>query len=123
MNLNEQVKQAQQINPEHANHAKSWFLGYKAGINNEAIPEGEIERRGYEQALKGQDLVVLEVMPEFFKAQHRAALDWGTWPQNGAYRRVKPRADAIVAVASDPDGYAHIVEDARLVDHYVPHLA
>jgi len=54
-------------------------------------------------------LVTIETMPEYLKASHRAAGNWGTYPLNGAERTQAPSAEAKKMVAEDPDGYTHIV--------------
>jgi hypothetical protein len=59
--------------------------------------------------MKG-NLVTLETMPEYLKASHRAARNWGVYPYNGALRERVTRDEADEIVESDPDGYARIVQ-------------
>lgn len=57
----------------------------------------------------GVGLVVLEEMPGWARARHRAAGNWGAYPRNGAHRRLCDPDEAAEAVATDADGYAHVV--------------
>lgn len=56
-----------------------------------------------------QDMVTIEEMPEHFRASHRAARNWGSYPHNGATRRQVSREEAEEIVAADEDGYDRIV--------------
>jgi hypothetical protein len=60
------------------------------------------------------DAVVVETMPEHLRGSHRAARNWGTYPHNGAERRLMGRSDAEAAVEGDE--YDHIVRDATEAD-------
>ncbi len=60
--------------------------------------------------------VIIETMPEHLRESHKAAGNWGRYPANGAVRECMARADAEIAVATDPDGYARIVRDATDAD-------
>lgn len=68
----------------------------------EAEAEAEAERR--------RDMVTLETMPTCWRGSHRAAGNWGQYPQNGSERRTVTREEAEAIVAEDEDGYDHIVE-------------
>lgn len=116
-NYNDQVRQAQQTNPEHENHQKLWFRGYNAARERGLVPRNEVARRGYEQGLLGLNLVVLERMPEHLKASHRAAGNWGQYPHNGAEREVMTMEEALREVAGDPDEYTAIVTGAKPIDY------
>jgi len=59
------------------------------------------------------DFVLVELMPDVFRAHHRAAADWGSYPTNGSYRQLMPRWQALETIAADPDAYAHLVPFAR----------
>lgn len=54
--------------------------------------------------------VVVETMPDCWRASHRAAGNWGRYPSNGAVREEMTEDDADALIESDPDGYAHVVE-------------
>ena len=56
------------------------------------------------------DMVILEEMPDQHRASHRAARNWGSYPDNGATRRQCSREEADEVVAADEDEYDHIVE-------------
>jgi hypothetical protein len=58
------------------------------------------------------DMVTIETMPDWCRASHRAAGNWGRYPLNGAERRKVSRDEAEEIVAADEDGYDHIVEEA-----------
>jgi hypothetical protein len=58
-----------------------------------------------------EDMVTIETMPDYHRASHRAARNWGRYPRNGAERRVVSREEAEQIVAAGEDGYDHIVED------------
>ena len=60
--------------------------------------------------------VVVEYLPEAWKATHRAARNFGTYPYNGAKRVLMTEADGIERVTEDPDGYARIIGAATLSD-------
>lgn len=62
------------------------------------------------------DFVVLETMPDYLRAQHRAANNFGIYPHNGSVRVVVPREFALQVIAEDDDKYAHIVRDATEED-------
>jgi hypothetical protein len=55
------------------------------------------------------DGVTVETMPDYLRGSHRAASSWGMYPHNGAVREHVSLEEAEEIVASDPDGYAHIV--------------
>ena len=57
------------------------------------------------------DLVTIETMPEYLRASHRAAGNWGEYPHNGATRRLVHRDEADEIVAADADEYDHIVDE------------
>lgn len=57
--------------------------------------------------------VILETMPDHLRASHRAARNWGVYPHNGAERTKMPRDEAERIIASDPDGYAHVVTPTK----------
>ncbi len=61
------------------------------------------------------DPVVVETMPEYIRASHQAARNWGSYPANGAERSVMSREDAESLVDEDDD-YDHIVRDATVKD-------
>jgi hypothetical protein len=69
----------------------------------------EAARRGSAHATMKGNLVTVETMPEYLKASHRAARNWGVYPHNGALRERVTRDEADEIVAADPDGYARIV--------------
>lgn len=74
-----------------------------------------LTRKDIERSMRlewATDVVTVETMPDCFRASHRAAGNWGRYPQNGACRERMPRVDAEQIVADDEDGYAHIVEGA-----------
>jgi hypothetical protein len=52
MYANNLVRNAQLPNREHENHAKLWFLGYQSALNGEPVPNDEVQKRGYLEALK-----------------------------------------------------------------------
>jgi len=54
--------------------------------------------------------VTIETMPDHLRSQHRAAGNWGQWPVNGSVRVEMSADEADEIVASDPDGYARIVD-------------
>lgn len=59
--------------------------------------------------------VVIEIMPEYLKASHRAAGNWGVYPHNGAKRF---SCDWELAYElEDEDEYAFIVSDAKPEDY------
>ena len=60
--------------------------------------------------LDSSDFCILETMPEYLRASHRAANNWGMYPGNGALREKRLRTEAEEIVEADPDGYDHIVE-------------
>lgn len=62
------------------------------------------------------DLVVIETMPDCWRASHRAARNWGRYPANGSERTLVTRAEAEEIVDADADGYDHIVRDATRED-------
>jgi hypothetical protein len=63
-----------------------------------------------------EDAVIVETMPEHHRGSHRAARNWGTYPHNGAERRIMSRSEAECEVEADADGYASIVRDATEAD-------
>lgn len=54
---------------------------------------------------------LLQTMPDHLRASHRAAGNWGAYPDNGAVRTWLPldEAEAIVEADADRDGYDSIV--------------
>lgn len=56
--------------------------------------------------------VVVETMPDHLRGSHRAAGNFGSYPHNGAERKIMARSDAYLVIENDPDGYAHIVDEA-----------
>jgi len=65
---------------------------------------------------RGPIRVVLEWMPAQYRESHRAAGNFGSYPDNGASRAVVSRDDAETVVAADDDGYARIVRVATPAD-------
>ncbi len=60
-------------------------------------------------------MLVVEVMPEWLKASHKAARNWGVYPHNGAQRY---QCDEMTAeYLTEDDEYNHIVENAN-PEHY-----
>lgn len=55
-------------------------------------------------------MVTVETMPDWCRASHRAAGNWGVYPHNGAERSEVTEEEAAELIESDPDGYAHIVD-------------
>jgi hypothetical protein len=43
---------------------------------------------------KPEEIVIVEHMPEYLKASHIAANNWGTYPMNGAHRQQFHRYEA-----------------------------
>lgn len=71
------------------------------------------------------DPVVVERMPDYLRGSHRAAGNWGVYPQNGAERVIVERADtemwsydaeADEHASIDDDEYDHIVRSASATD-------
>ena len=58
------------------------------------------------------DYVIMETMPEWLRASHRAAGNWGTYPHNGAQRAIMLRDDAEDVIDHD-DEYDHTLEICR----------
>ena len=58
---------------------------------------------------KPEEIVIVEHMPEYLKASHIAANNWGTYPMNGAHRQQFHRYEAEELIKADKNGYAHIV--------------
>ena len=69
------------------------------------------------------DMVVMEYMPEYLRASHRAAGNAGTYPANGAVRvAVEVEcADLLIRSEGGEDGdggeWSRIVPDARIEDY------
>ena len=61
-----------------------------------------------------EDAVLVETMPDDLRASHEVAGNWGSYPHNGAVRRVMAREDA-EALCEDDD-YNHIVKDRADAD-------
>lgn len=61
-----------------------------------------------------EDAVIVETMPDQHRASHEAAGNWGSYPHNGAVRRVMSRSDA--ESVCDGDDYNHIIGDADADD-------
>lgn len=71
------------------------------------------------------DPVVVERMPDHLRSAHRAARNWGSYPQNGAERVIVERsetdqwfydADEDAYFGIEADEYDHIVRDATPAD-------
>jgi hypothetical protein len=62
-----------------------------------------------------EDAVIVETMPDHHRGSHRAAGNWGTYPHNGAERRIMSRSDAEALLGDDPE-YDRIVRDAKPAD-------
>jgi hypothetical protein len=69
------------------------------------------------------DPVVVERMPDYLRASHRAASNWGRYPHNGAERVIVERASTLQWVRIDDyllsiehAEYDHIVHDATAAD-------
>lgn len=83
-------------------------VDYDKGARDGAVAQW----RSKYPARAGDDLVLLETMPDQHRASHRAARNWGTYPHNGAERAVVSLARARETVEADPDRYDHIVRGA-----------
>ena len=57
--------------------------------------------------------VVVELMPDQHKQNHRECGNWGSYPLNGARRYACDPELADLLVDSDPDGYASIISAAN----------
>lgn len=57
------------------------------------------------------ETVLVEVMPDYLRASHRAARNWGCWPHNGAMRIRVHEECALMLERSDPDRYDGPVTD------------
>lgn len=55
---------------------------------------------------------LVETMPDYLRASHRAAGNWGTWPANGAERSIVDECD----VPDGSDEYDHVVRVATAAD-------
>jgi len=62
-----------------------------------------------EQSKESEDIVVVEVMPDWCRESHRQARNWGVYPHNGANRFRAPREVAEQLCEDDPDNYNSIV--------------
>lgn len=93
---------------------ESVFL-YEAGKGEadaemeEITPSSKSPSRHHATKVATDELVTIETMPDYLRASHRAARNWGVYPHNGAVRERVSREEAEEIVASDPDGYARIV--------------
>lgn len=79
--------------------ARSAYEAHKTPENYVAMAQQAIE----------EDKVLVETMPDYLRATHRNAGNWGVYPHNGAVRRFVDREEAEEIVISDSDGYDHIV--------------
>lgn len=66
--------------------------------------------------MKDSNLVVVETIPEYLRANHTAAGNSGVWPHNGAERVVMDRADAEELVEHDPE-WSEILESEDPADY------
>lgn len=59
---------------------------------------------------------LIETMPDYLRASHRAARNWGTYPANGAERSIVDEGD----LPDGSDEYDHVVREATPADlkHY-----
>lgn len=55
---------------------------------------------------------LIETMPDYLRASHRAARNWGRYPANGAERRVVDECD----LPDGTDEYDHVVREATAAD-------
>lgn len=99
----------------------AWDSGVRTETDIEGLrPESAEPTAGGVMPTDGDDLVLLETMPQQHRSSHRAAGNFGAYPHNGAERFVMPRVEAEEIVDSDEDGYDRILRDATAEDvrHY-----
>jgi hypothetical protein len=53
---------------------------------------------------------LIEIMPEHLRASHLAARNGGSYPDNGAERRILPMEEAEAMIAADPE-WASIIRE------------
>lgn len=66
------------------------------------------------------DLVLVETMPEYLRASHRAAHNFGVYPHNGAAREWVSRDEAEALVDGDQDGYNRVIPHAPTARYLTP---
>lgn len=61
-------------------------------------------------------LYLIETMPDYLRASHRAARNWGVYPHNGAERSIVDESD----LPDESDEYDHVVREAseRDIERY-----
>lgn len=82
--------------------ARDAYSHWCAGSTSEEMPQGWTPDTA-------ADWVTVETMPDYLRASHRAAGNWGRYPVNGACRYLVHRDEAAALVDADEDGYAHVV--------------
>jgi hypothetical protein len=95
--------------------AKAWANLQDTPIQSVGRDSGEAEAiRWAVGAGWVHDYVTIEEMPDHLRESHRKAGNWGSYPQNGATRRVVTREEAEEIEAEDEDEYNHIVKSVPL---------
>lgn len=92
-----------------ATEEAAWEAARNAFGRDTASDVGGVE--SWLEVVEADDLVTVETMPDWLRASHRQARNWGVYPHNGAERRQVTREEAEAIVAADEDGYDHIVAD------------